>query len=325
MSKETMVKILKLIASREEDTVKITLRGGEPFLAFDLMKTVPHIWSEVSHNNKKMIMNQITTNGTLLNKESIDFLKINNIRIRISLDGYDYESNRRRFRSDKNLFKSVKTNIQTYAKKMGSLPDIMMTVPLENIKSLEKNVTNFIKNGFRNISIRPVEGIMWSENDRDLFCDNFRSVVELHKRLREKGIMVTLHPIDKYLRQITRGEHGRMVFMIAETVTFAPSGDAFACQLFNVMPEGKERQLCLGSSDTGINHQKLQKFRDLKICDKSFSKKEYGFIFGNEKCARICKLFFSWIGEDSGEKLMRNALITKNHMFKEVYKTYFKK
>lgn len=73
-----------LTHSQENPTPAITFYGGEPLLNFPLIK---ECITYVKEKAKRKINFGITTNGTLLNENIINFLIKNNCRLTISLDG----------------------------------------------------------------------------------------------------------------------------------------------------------------------------------------------------------------------------------------------
>ena len=74
---------------------EIIFYGGEPLLNFETLKYVIDRCKEMQINNEITAeMNfSMVTNGLLLDKEKIHFLKENNVAISISIDGIDFESN----------------------------------------------------------------------------------------------------------------------------------------------------------------------------------------------------------------------------------------
>ncbi len=67
--------------------LNVTFFGGEPLLMFPLMKKVADYALAKAKAASKEIAFQITTNGTLLDEEIIDFLKEYQVRVLVSLDG----------------------------------------------------------------------------------------------------------------------------------------------------------------------------------------------------------------------------------------------
>lgn len=92
MDWETAKKSIDLFeeCSTEIDEVSITFYGGEPFLNFPLIQKV------IDYSNKlftgKKVRYALTTNGTLLTDEIIDFIYKNNISVMFSIDGAGYDT-----------------------------------------------------------------------------------------------------------------------------------------------------------------------------------------------------------------------------------------
>ena len=71
--------------SLDAENVNIGFYGGEPLLAFSLIKkVVDYVNNEYYEKN---ISYSITTNGTILNENILDFFVKNNVNVTISLDG----------------------------------------------------------------------------------------------------------------------------------------------------------------------------------------------------------------------------------------------
>jgi uncharacterized protein len=87
----------------------ITFYGGEPLIAFDLIREiVPYIKSTAPCE----IIFHISTNGTLLDQEKVDFLIENDFNIACSIDGPKQEQDRNRvFSGDQGTFDKVWKNL----------------------------------------------------------------------------------------------------------------------------------------------------------------------------------------------------------------------
>ena len=131
----------KAILSHSRDSNQITLGfyGGEPLLRFDLIKyCVEYIEGIVEG---KEIMYAITTNGTLLSDEVVDFLAQHHVLLSISLDGSKKEHDlHRKFRSGKGSFDVIMENVRRlkerypeYGKEVGFLPVVTPNARLEHI------------------------------------------------------------------------------------------------------------------------------------------------------------------------------------------------
>ncbi|SFW31631.1 radical SAM protein [Nitrosovibrio sp. Nv17] len=74
-------------AMQESDTLAFEFAGGEPFLKYELMKeTVEYIRSHPMRGHRRLFIST-QTNATLLTEERVRWLKDEDIRVGISLDG----------------------------------------------------------------------------------------------------------------------------------------------------------------------------------------------------------------------------------------------
>jgi uncharacterized protein len=88
MDRNTARKTVDLaFAMHETDTLAFEFAGGEPFLKYELMReTVEYIRNHPLRGNRKLFLST-QTNATLLNEERVRWLKDEDIRVGISIDG----------------------------------------------------------------------------------------------------------------------------------------------------------------------------------------------------------------------------------------------
>lgn len=116
MSLDTAMKSIDFLSNHSIDLkeVGIGFYGGEPLLEFELIKKIVAYAKEVFIG--KQILFSMTTNGSLLNKEIIKFLKENDFNLMISLDGpKDVNDKNRVFSNGSGTFDSVINNIELIA------------------------------------------------------------------------------------------------------------------------------------------------------------------------------------------------------------------
>ncbi len=97
MSEEIAQKAIDYLIKHSRDSVDrfgLSFYGGEPLLAFDLIKMCVRYIKERAEGRK--VDFNFTTNGTLLTEEKIEFLMENDFNILVSLDGPDYIHNKNR-------------------------------------------------------------------------------------------------------------------------------------------------------------------------------------------------------------------------------------
>lgn len=119
MTFETAKLAINYLVSHSSDTDEISLGfyGGEPLLAFELIKKCV-TYAEKILEGRKIIFN-FTTNGTLLTEEKFDFLVQHNFAILVSLDGPEHVQNRHRKYANSEIgsFKTIMSNLQKFKRK----------------------------------------------------------------------------------------------------------------------------------------------------------------------------------------------------------------
>jgi len=113
MDKKTYRKAVDLFCKNPHSSEKpfISFYGGEPLKRFDLLRdTVEYV--KQTYGKDRYSFN-ITTNGTLLNREIIDFFIANDVHILCSLDGPERVNDRYRLtRNNKGTFLTIMKNLE---------------------------------------------------------------------------------------------------------------------------------------------------------------------------------------------------------------------
>jgi len=161
------------IFSKTTEKAHIEFLGGEPMLRWDLVKKS---FEYINTNyNKLLKYATITTNGTVLNDEIIEFLKNNELQYAISLDGTKY-SNQLRFMKDYSCgYDVVVPNIVKLIENKISVNVHIVTHPY-NIAWMFENIKHLYELGVRHIGIGTIQGtIIIDEN----YCNIFKQQIKL--------------------------------------------------------------------------------------------------------------------------------------------------
>lgn len=113
MSEDIIYKCVDYLMSHSDEIeeVDIGFYGGEPLLQkADIIKCITYINNKYSHRN---VSYSITTNGTLLDDDTINFLVHNNIYLTISLDGpKEIQDTNRRTVNGEGTFDKIMYNLK---------------------------------------------------------------------------------------------------------------------------------------------------------------------------------------------------------------------
>ncbi len=155
-------KSLQRVSEMRESPKNVVFHGSEPLMNFKLIKAIVKYGKEID----KDICYSMQTNGTLLNSETISFIKDNNIYTGISLDGTKESHNYTRpFKNGSGSFDIIVNNLHQLKKYQGKVSFITV-ITKHNVNSLDKIVDFGKKVGADDISLNPVYSI-----DPDLIPD----------------------------------------------------------------------------------------------------------------------------------------------------------
>jgi uncharacterized protein len=201
MDSETAFRAVELYFSYiEEGSLVNPLReptigfyGGEPLLNFSLIKEIVEYVTQ-KYSNDYDIQYTLTTNGSLLTDEVINFLLDHNFIILISIDGPKSEHNRNRiFPDGSGTFDIIMKNVERLTKSAASRNDSsihsrMFALVTYDIKTDLLKVKEFFDNQISLIPIfinpvRPYDTeyySQFSEEDKSKFDENIAKLNELY-------------------------------------------------------------------------------------------------------------------------------------------------
>ncbi len=139
MSKSIVDKIIKQINSviKDEGYEKVTIKlsGGEALLELDLIKYIIKELKTTAFGNLFEFV--ILSNGTIYNEKIAHFIKKNNVKLMISLDGIGkFQDRHRKYAKGAGTYSTVLKNIDKFLFK-GIKPYISSVLTSENIKGLK--------------------------------------------------------------------------------------------------------------------------------------------------------------------------------------------
>lgn len=149
---DEVIKFIKETSEASKKNSRIVFHGGEPFLNFNLIKYLKtKIDTEIPNSNN--FIYEITTNGTLINNEIIEFVKENSIKLSISIDGSKESHNKYRiFHNDLGSYDIVIKNIKLLIEN-NITPRCRMTFSANTFKYIHKGVSELNNLGLNTFAI----------------------------------------------------------------------------------------------------------------------------------------------------------------------------
>jgi radical SAM protein with 4Fe4S-binding SPASM domain len=260
-----------------EDKFYLNFYGGEPLLAFDLIKKVISKTSTLNERLNKIGKYSLTTNGSFMTQEILDFLNDHKFSVVLSFDGLVHDRQRK------------KGSARKVTKVLGELlnyPHIQVEVncvftPI-TIETLSESIKYILSLGVPCVyfSLSTIE--CWDKDSLELYKRELKKLREFLLRIyRNKGNI----PV-KNFRDGGEFKNGGFSCIAGEDrFVVTPNGDVWGCFLFPDYFKGKEYSI------------EYDKYYFGKLIDFAYDHKNtYPKIFKNYSKLTMSK--FSSAGKD---------------------------
>ena len=146
--------------SKDNETCSLSFYGGEPLLEFEFIKNCIQYFEERAEG--KTVYLSMTTNGTLLTEEIVDYFQKHNLHLVISLDGPSEVHNRNRVYvyGDKGTFEKLMESLEMIKNKF---PDYLSTSIAFNAVLDPQNEFSCVNNFFTDFETAKEASITASE------------------------------------------------------------------------------------------------------------------------------------------------------------------
>lgn len=211
----------------------IVFYGGEPLLKKDIIKeTIKYINSKKC---KTKFYYGITTNGTLLDDEFINYMKNNKfINIAYSIDGTQKTHDLNRLTIDgKGTFDIVERNAKNIIKNFDSVV-AMTVITKNNLKYLSENVDYLIELGFKYINLLFDYTQNWQNDDLIEIKNQYNQIANIYadKILKEYDVEIPLID-DKIKSYIKEGYNCNSDCQFGmKTINVGTDGNFYPCMQF---------------------------------------------------------------------------------------------
>lgn len=155
-------------------------QGGEPTLAFNLLKKIIDRITLINKTHNKSITYVLCSNSIQLTDEILDFCKEHKILLSTSLDGPEFLHNKNRGKSDS--YQKVIQGINKARSTIGAENiSALMTTSATSLNYYKEIIDSYIENGFHSIFIRPLNpyGLASNQKDWSQYTDEF---IEFYKK-----------------------------------------------------------------------------------------------------------------------------------------------
>jgi uncharacterized protein len=293
--------IYEKLNSSEDNKVKkhkIIFHGGEPLLNIKVIKYIKEK-IDLTIGKEYIIQYEMTSNGTIFNKDIKDFIQNNDINLSISIDGIEEVHDRnRKFKNGKGSFDIAVTNLKKFLNITGVR--VRMTISSDNANYLHEGIKLLSDIGVK--TIVPIQNFYdsnWTDENISNLNHNIEKLID--EFYKDENIVIST--IDEESLLSSRGD----CFGGISTFTIGETGDVYPC-LF-----------CLNNDDFIIGNIVNN---DIKHIDKNArnllferyksNNCECDTCDGKEFCdGNRCKLLNYMVNKDYNTPPLINCIMTK--------------
>ena len=233
MSRETAFAAVDLAAS-EKKPCGLIFFGGEPLLERPLIYDTVEYSKKLKKETGQVFYYKITTNGTLLDEEFLDFSKSINMMIGFSHDGHA--------QNDCRVFPGGSGTAEVLEEKIPMLLSYqpyavaMCTVNPETAHKLSSSVEWLIEKGFRYVTISPNydKSAKWTRKGLSVLESEYKKLAELYIKWTKENLKFYLSCFEMKILSHLRGEKycEDRCQLGKKQVSVAPDGRLYPCVQF---------------------------------------------------------------------------------------------
>jgi len=262
MDTETACRALDYLVNTSRKSVfMVVFFGGEPLMEFDRIRSIIDYWEKQYTGTKKVVFG-IVTNGTLLNQRVLEYCRLKQIKMLISLDGtkesHDAE---RRYKNGKGTYDLITDHLAS-ARQCLPKDNLACSCTLTRSNLQVDHLFHHISSlGFSRMDFQ-IETIFngrsaLKRKDMEALASCFE---RLFDDLAGSGNLAEFKRIDlvyKFLRGLERGKKNRYFCYTGRTrYAVTPEGDFYPCIFF-----ASHQEFCFGNVKDGITKPEiLRKF-----------------------------------------------------------------
>lgn len=248
MSEKMLAKAVDFVfrTAGPRDRIDFGLFGGEPLLDWPLVQKAVALIEQQALESNHTLRISLVTNGTLLNREILSYLRRNNVILQVSCDGAPHVQDRhRRFRNGKGSSRRVSANLSAA---LNILPAVVVNMVYgpDTYAFLPESIEYLVSLGLKQLVLNPDYAAPWCDGDMEGLKETYDRIADIYLAYyaRESPVFISL--IDEKIAVMLRGGYGpfERCRMGVEEFAFSPQGFIFPCE--RLVGSGAENRHSIG-------------------------------------------------------------------------------
>lgn len=332
MSRSTAINAVEMILAENVDNsrrLEVGFFGGEPLLEWDLLVFIMEYIKQRCADISRQFCFTITTNGTMLTKDKIQYLNKSGCYTAISIDGNrQMHDCNRTFLNTSSSWEATLCGLKTALTHDASIETISVVTP-NNVEYASDGIIWLAENTSVNfISINPDFYCTWDESHCTQLAESMEKITDYFIKRYHNGRPLRISFIhNKVVARIKGGlsceDHcgfGK------QEIAVAPSGRIYPCE--RLIGNDTDDTMCIGTVNNGIDVQRVMALYENRapqspvcnacsiknVCQNSCGCTNYLMTGNTGKVdGRVC--FFERIATKAADRAAKTLYEGKNRWF----------
>ncbi len=235
-----------------EELLEFSFFGGEPLLCFERIKQVTEYIRVIQSKHQGAVRLSMTSNGTRLDTETVNFLSDNNIDLCISIDGPASVHNMNRRFSDKS--ESHTSVMKGLHLALSSLENVQVNAVYspETLDHMPETLKFFLDERLQAIHFNPNISTTWSPDDLRKIPGIYEELADIYMESFRNGTSVAVNLLDSKMLLFIKGGYAKEdeCGMGRSEMAVAPSGNIYPCERF--IGNDTEKKFVIGHVGLGF-------------------------------------------------------------------------
>lgn len=259
MGLDTAIQAVHFLADQSKGRCTITLFGGEPLLEFSLVQQLVE-YSHKTYDSK--VAFRMSTNGTLITPEILQFFREHDIYYTLSIDGNQAQHDLcRRYANDRGSYRDISDKIQNVLDFNPYTIAVSVIVP-ETAGYLAAGVKDLFGRGFRYVLQTLDYSALWKSKDIIVLEEQYRQLAGYYARSLAAGKKIYYSPFDERIKTWAEKsrEPGDICDLANSQIAIAPSGRIYPCVQFIGSDDGEWLDNVIGDVAKGFDSSRRERF-----------------------------------------------------------------
>ena len=283
MTYETACRALDFLYEESGGECVITFFGGEPLLEFNLIKKIINY---AGTKYGEAFAFRMSTNGTLLNREKLEYLAKHKVYFVLSIDGSREQHDAvRHYADNRGSYDTITGNLSDIFKINPYTIAVSVIVP-ETVQYLADGVKSLFSRGFRYVLQTLDYSAGWKKKDITALKRQYKQLAEFYFEELKKGHKIYYSPFDERIKTWAQKPYtnGDLCDLAHTQIAIAASGNIYPCVQFIGTDDELRQVNCIGNIFSGFNAERRTYYIEQNYMEKETCR---GCAL-NGRCATFC-------------------------------------